>query len=160
MKKGWDRYATKKRYIQKGYLRKYRNGNPSWKTPETSCSNSVQQSRQSQKEEVVELSGISGQLEDPLMEYGRVVLLTEDVVYIGKENESHREENTPEAHQEGRQGIQESDQGRCEIEETNISKTKRKKMKKQVAKEKKHEAKETKAYEKKEDKREFKGKKK
>ncbi len=63
MKKGWDRYAIEKRYIQKGYLRKYRNGNPSWKTPETSCCNSIQQSRKVE-EEVVQLSGISGQLED------------------------------------------------------------------------------------------------
>lgn len=81
----------------------------------------------------------------------------------GKINESIREEIISEAHQEGRQGVLEAnqgypgpDQGRCEVEE--IPKNNRKKMKKSA--EKKHEAKETKAYEKKEDKKESKGKKK
>ncbi len=54
MKKGMDRYATEKRYIQKGYLRKYRNGNPSWKTPEASSSDSVQQSREVKEIEIKE----------------------------------------------------------------------------------------------------------
>lgn len=50
MKKGMDRYATEKRYIKKGYLRKYRNGNPVWKAPEASASNSVEQSREVEEE--------------------------------------------------------------------------------------------------------------
>lgn len=66
MKKGWDRYATEKRYIQKGYLRKYQNGNPSWKTPETSCCDRVQQSRE--------------EIEKTIEWFGRVVELTEEVV--------------------------------------------------------------------------------
>ena len=53
MKKGWDRYATEKRYKQKGYLRKYRNGNASWKTPEASGSNSLQQSGKGKEEVIV-----------------------------------------------------------------------------------------------------------
>ncbi len=53
MKKGWDRYATEKRYVKKGYLRKYRNGNPSWKAPEASSSNSIQQVKAIQEEEEV-----------------------------------------------------------------------------------------------------------
>ncbi len=133
MKKGWDRYAIEKRYIKKGYLRKYRNGNPSWKTPEASGSNSIQQSRQKQEE---------------------IITIT------GQQHESIGEENSIKTHQEGRQGVQGSDQGRCETEETNSIKKEGKIMKKQSLKEKKHEAKETKAYEKKEDKKESKSKKK
>jgi len=67
MKKGWDKYATEKRYIKKGYLRKYRNGNAVWKTPETSSRDSLQQSRKEQEEVDIQC-------------YGKVVLLTEEVV--------------------------------------------------------------------------------
>lgn len=149
MKNGWDIYATKKRLKQKGYFRKCKNRGSSRETSKASCCNCIQQSREV-KEEVDQ-------------SYGKVVWLTgeEEFIYIGEENESSREEDVSETHQEGRQRIQESDQGRCETEKTDIVKTKRKVgMKKQTIKERKHEAKETKAYEKKEDKKESKGKKK
>ncbi len=70
-------------------------------------------------------------------------------------NEESRKENVGKTHQQGRQGIQSSNQGRCEAEESNITtQTKREKMKKESVKEKKHEAKESKAYERKEHKKE------
>ena len=68
MKKGWDKYAAEKRYIKKGYLRKYRNGNPVWKATETSCSHCTQQGGKK-----------------------------EEIIYIGDENESLREEDVGEA---------------------------------------------------------------
>ena len=161
MKDGMQHYATKNRLQQKGYFFKYSDGSSGRKACEASRCDSVQQSREKQEEVNLELSLCLREIIEKEIEwYGKTVLLTEDVVYIGDENESNREENSSEAYQEGRQGIQESDQGRCETEETNISQTKGKKMKKQAMKEKKHEAKETKAYEKKEDKKESKSKKK
>ena len=66
MKKGWDRYAIEARYIKKGYLRKYRNGNPVWKAPEASSSDCIQPSKE--KEEVENhLSGFSGQVEEQII---------------------------------------------------------------------------------------------
>lgn len=74
-------------------------------------------------------------------------------------NESTREEILIETHQEGRQGIQSTDQGRYATEEIPKSNTKKGKiMAKETKKEKMHEAKESKAYEKKEDKKEKKKK--
>lgn len=154
MKKGMNHYATKNRFKQKGYFYKYSDGGSGRKAREASRCNSLQQSRKEQKEEI----------ETQIQLYGKVVLLTEEVIYTGEENESVREKDVGKTHQEGRQRIQGTDQGRCETEETNTCQTKGKKMKKQSAKEKKHEARETKAYEKKEDKleakKEAKGKKK
>lgn len=68
MKKGWDRYAAEKRYIKKGYFRKYRNGNPVWKNSETGSSDCIQHSR---KEKEVETA---------IQTYGKVVLMTEEVL--------------------------------------------------------------------------------
>lgn len=77
------------------------------------------------------------------------------------ENESIREKNFIETHQQGQQGIQVPVERRPTIEETNFIKQERKEiMKKATAKHKLHEAKESKAYEKKEDKREVKKEKK
>jgi hypothetical protein len=81
------------------------------------------------------------------------------VVNLRKSDESSREEEPSETYQEGRQGVQSSDQGRCKAQETNPSKQGQEEMKKETMKERKHEAKETKAYEKKEDKMESKVKK-
>lgn len=67
MKKGWDRYATEKRYVQKGYLRKHCDGGSGRKAREASRCDCLQQSRQEQKEVAIE-------------SYGKVVLLTEQVV--------------------------------------------------------------------------------
>lgn len=146
-------YAVKKGKIQKGDLRKYCDRSKFGETTEASSCDCIQQSRKGQKEVAIET-------------FGKVVLLKEDIIYIGEENGA-RQKKTFESHQEGRQGIHEANQGcegsnkrRCETQETNSSKTQGKKMKKQAMKEKKHEAKETKAYEKKEDKKENKSKKK
>ncbi len=89
MKKGWDRYATEKRYKQKGYLRKYRNGNASWKTPEAGSCDCVQQSREKQEEVVGWVyKNPPEELIKQIQCYGTLVLLTEDVIYTGDEDES------------------------------------------------------------------------
>ena len=164
MKNSWEKYLRKKRIGSKGYLRKYPN-------------DILQQSRKEQKEEVKEYScrqghqfnaeeathSLCGGLACPKCPVSkRMGHIEKETVIIIKEtqNENVREEDVGKTPQERRQGIQESDQGRCETEETNTCKTKGEKVKKQSAKEKKHEAKETKAFEKKEDKKESKSKKK
>ncbi len=170
MKNGWDKYASQKRIFQKGYFRKYRNRSQSGKTAEASSSNSVQQSREGQKEDEliraiisstqVNFANIECKDDEEFLE--NLIQSLEKQAQIIKDglSESSRKEDVGQTHQEGRQGIQESDQGRCETEEANPSKTKGEKVKKQTAKEKKHESRETKAYEKKEDKKESKTKKK
>lgn len=76
MKKGWGRYATEKRYIQKGYLRKHCDGSSGRKAYQASRCDCVQQS--GQKEEI----------ERSIEWYGKVVQLTEEpIVYKGDENE-------------------------------------------------------------------------
>jgi len=67
MKSGWDNYASEKRYVQKGYFRKYSDGSSGRKTREASRRDSVQQSRKEQKEVAIQ-------------SYGKCVLLTEAVV--------------------------------------------------------------------------------
>lgn len=80
MKDGWDQYAAQKRIKQKGYLRKYTDGGLSWKTPETSRSDSVKCCREIEQEEKI----------------------TE-----GKANEEElRHEESSEAHQERRKRVQ------------------------------------------------------
>ena len=143
MKNAMRNYAFKNRKIKESYLRKHCDGGSGRKAREASCCDSLQQSWKEQKEVTIQ-------------SYVKVVLLTKDIIYTGDDNESLRKEDVGQTHQEGRQGIQESDQRRCETEETNTCKTQGEKVKKQAAKEKKHEARETKAYEKKEDKKESK----
>lgn len=98
MKKGWDRYALEKRYIKKGYLRKYRNGNPVWKAQSSSGGDCLQQGGEIEEKEIK-----------------------------GEQNEERREKEgfkTPEGRQEGIQG---TDQRRSEIDEIpEVSKEKRK----------------------------------
>lgn len=149
MKKYGDRnYAPKNRKVEKGDIGEYCNRSSSWKASKTSSCNSLLSCQEEQKEVAIEC-------------YGKFVQLTTDeIVYTGAESEIIREEDVSQTHQEGRSGIQESDQGRYETKEENTCKTKGKKMKKQTMKERKHESKETKAYEKKEDKKESKSKKK
>ena len=67
MKKGWERYASEKRYVQKGYLRKHSDGGSGRKAREASRRDSLQQSRKEQKEVAIET-------------YGKFVQLTEQVV--------------------------------------------------------------------------------
>ena len=90
-------------------------------------------------------------------EQSRKIQTKEEVVY-----ESVREEKPLEAHQEGYEGIQKPDQGRCAAEETSPKvkagekKVKVKEKEKMTAKEKRHESRETKSQERLEDKREAK----
>lgn len=56
MKSGWEKYATKARFIQKGYFRKHSDGGSGRKAREASRRDSVQQSRKEQKEEMKEYS--------------------------------------------------------------------------------------------------------
>jgi hypothetical protein len=90
MKKGWDRYASEKRYVKKGYLRKHRNGSACRKATETGCCNCIQQSGESQEEiEMLvrpELPLCHSELLAKEIEwFGKVVLITEQV-NIGEEN--------------------------------------------------------------------------
>jgi hypothetical protein len=144
MKKGWERYASEKRYIQKGYLRKHSDGGSGRKAREASRSDRLQQSRQEQKEVAIQ-------------SYGKVVLLTENVVpnepFTADEalalsvyekslkdikNEERREEESAEALEGRQEGIQGTDQRRSEIEESSnvskeevkVAKVKRKRAKK------------------------------
>lgn len=50
MKKGWDKYASKKRLVQKGYFRKYSDRNSGREAYKASSSNSVFQSGKEQEE--------------------------------------------------------------------------------------------------------------
>lgn len=70
MKDLWSKYATKERLKQKGYIREYSNRSPKRKTTKPSCSHCILKSREGQKEEV----------ELRIQAYGKVVLLTEQVV--------------------------------------------------------------------------------
>lgn len=72
MKTGWEKYASEKRYVQKGYFRKHSDGGSGRKARETSRRDSVQQSRK--------------EIEKTIEWFGKVVELTEDVIYTGEEN--------------------------------------------------------------------------
>ena len=83
-----NNYAPKKRKLEKGNLREHQNRNGPRQAPEAKYSDSNEQSRKIQEEK------------------------------IGIQNEEWREEESVEAHQEGRSGIQESDCGRQEVGES------------------------------------------
>lgn len=70
MKEGMNRYATKNRLVQKGYIFKYCDGSSGRKATEASRSNRVQQSRKEQKEEI----------ETAIKVYGTCLVLTDEVV--------------------------------------------------------------------------------
>ena len=91
MKNKWSNYALKDGKIQSSYIREYCNRKKIRKAREASNCNSNEQSWEKQSK---------------AKEKGEI-------------NENIREENTSKAYKEGRQGIQESDQRRCEIEERN-----------------------------------------
>ena len=98
MKSGWDRYAPEKRYVKKGYLRKYCNRSTGWQTPETGSSNSAEQSR---KEEKVNPE-LSLDLQENIQWYGKTVLLTGEVDEHRRfyENEADRQEVSPSSSKE------------------------------------------------------------
>lgn len=131
MKNKWSNYALKDGKVKESYLREHIGRDKKRKTAKASSSNSPEQSREKQEEVKVSQLKVN--------------------------NEASRKEEPSEAYKEGRQGIQISDQGRCETEETNHEiKNGEEVMKKETMKHKKHEASETKAYEKKEDRKEVK----
>jgi hypothetical protein len=83
-------YASKVRKIEKSDLGKYCDRSSIRKTSEASSSDFIQQSRKIE-EEVIELSGNSGQLERSTQPYGKYMLLTEEpIIYIGEEDEEAR----------------------------------------------------------------------
>jgi len=91
----WRNYATKNRLIQKGYFKKYIYGSQSGKAAKASCGDSVFESREEQKEVMMNaVSNFIGKLasedkdkEKAIVDYGREVVLTEEVVFVGdKEN--------------------------------------------------------------------------
>ena len=81
MKEGMNRYATKNRLQQKGYFFKYSDGSSGRKARQASRSDSLQQSRK-EPEEVN--PGLSLDLQEIVAKdiewYGKVVLLSEEVV--------------------------------------------------------------------------------
>jgi hypothetical protein len=92
MKDKWRNYAFEDGKIKSCYIREHRNRKTLRSAREAvDCHSNVQ----------------SGQEQPKIQEK------------IGIENESERKKDSLETHQEGRQGIQISDQGRCEAEETN-----------------------------------------
>lgn len=153
-------YAPKDRKVEKSDLGEYCDRSKCGTTTEASSGDCFQQSREEQEEVNPVLSLDLQEIKKTDIEWYDNCVQPKDSFVINprSEDESIREEDVGKTHQEGRQGIQESDQRRCETEETSI-KIQGEKMKKQTAKERKHEAKETKAYEKKEDKKESKSKK-
>lgn len=139
-------YAIKTRKLEKNDLKKHKNRDCQREAREASRCNSLFQSGEG-KEEVEAKIAMT-----PLITNDEWIFRTRST------DESLREKDPLETHQEGRQGVPCPDKGRCETQESNHEiKTGEEKVKEKVtAKERKHEAKETKAYEKKEDKREAK----
>lgn len=100
MKDGMDRYASKERFKQKGYLRKHCDRSSGRKAHQASRRDSLLESRKRQEEDSLlrdmilssasKVDGVDGteptELETAIQSYGKVVLLTEEVVYIGDEN--------------------------------------------------------------------------
>lgn len=78
MKDKWRHYAPSQRLIEKGYFKKHSDRSTCRKTAETSCSNSVLESRKIQEEKVDH----NVQLDY----YGLVVLFTEEIVFTGEED--------------------------------------------------------------------------
>jgi hypothetical protein len=148
----WRNYALKDGKVKESYIREYSNRSKSRKAAEASRCNSFQQSGKEQ-EEVKLVFRSPPYYKEPV---NTVILNDAWVVSLRETNESSRKEDPSETYKEGRQGIQESDQRRCETEETDTLKQGEKRMKKQTVKERKHEARETKSYEKKEEKMEAK----
>ncbi len=107
MKDGMDRYASKERIKQKGYFRKHCDGGSGRKTCQAGRRDSLLESRKEQKEEI----------DQKFQLYGKVVLLKEDVVYIGKEDEEEREREDCQTPEEGRQRVSSTDQRRSETQE-------------------------------------------
>lgn len=125
MKNPWSKYATNERLIKKGYFRKHSDGSSGRKAHKTSRSHCIQQSGKSQEEEIAEIldktyhiptsfesSGNSG-----ILEYGSEVVLTEQVVFIGEENEERGKEESPKTSKRRQKRIQGTDQRRSETSE-------------------------------------------
>ncbi len=107
-------YAPKARKVTKSDLAEYINRSEGRQAAEASSGDSAEQSRE-EKEVTIPC-------------YGKVVVVTEEVVFIGEQNEESRKEDVGKAHKQRRQRVPRSDQGRCEAEESRpVRKTKCKK---------------------------------
>jgi len=160
MKNKWSNYALKDGKVQSSYIREYSSRSPKRQAREASCRNRLLQSGEKQPEAEKEVELVYREPTHYRVNVDPIILNDAWVVNLRKQDESSREEDVGEAHQQGRQGIQSSDQGRCEAEERSdeIKTREEEKMKKEkiTPKEKKHEARESKSYEKMEDKKEAK----
>ncbi len=136
MKNKWRNYALKDGKVQSSYIREYCNRKKVRQAGEASHSDSHVQSRQEQ-EEIKEVKliykpptthkvGVNSAILNEawvvnLRKQDGPVGITKEWVdnlkIKGREDEIIREENPLETHQEGRQGIQSPDQGRCEAQE-------------------------------------------
>jgi hypothetical protein len=97
MKNKWGNYSLKDGKVQKSYVREYSSKSPRLQLKEEKLVYKPTQPR-------------PGEISPKILEDAWVINLRNT-------DESIREEDVGEAHQQGRQGIQESDQGRCETEE-------------------------------------------
>ena len=155
MKNKWSNYALKDGKIKQSYLREHKNGDGARRASKASYCDSLQQSREKQ-EEVKEIELVFREPPHFKINVNPIILNDAWVINLRNQDESVREENVGETHQQRRQGIQIADKGRSETQESNQSNERKEIMKKATAKHKMHEAKESKAHEKKEDKKEAK----
>lgn len=108
MKDGWDRYASKKRFKQKGYLRKHCQRGSLWKASQAGSGDSLLDIREKQEENTLlrDMLLSSGSkvedvdssqptkitLEESIQWYGKVVQLTDEEIVqvenIGHQNDS------------------------------------------------------------------------
>ncbi|MFI0477767.1 MAG: hypothetical protein ACH349_01390 [Candidatus Rhabdochlamydia sp.] len=123
MKNKWSKYALKDGKVKSSYIREYSNRKKIRKTGE--ASNSNEQSWEKQAQEEIKL--IYKPPMNILPDINSRILQDAWVINLKETNENIREENPIETHQEGRQRVQSSDQGRCEVEEGNTKIKTRKK---------------------------------
>jgi hypothetical protein len=117
MKNKWRNYALKDGKIQSSYIREYCNRKKVRKTREASNCDSNEQSRKEQSKDEEEVKLVHRGPEHYRIGVNPIILNDAWVVNLRKQDESSREEKPSETYKEGRQGIQVSDQGRCETEE-------------------------------------------
>lgn len=117
MKNKWRNYALKDGKVQSSYIREYCNRSPKRQASKASRRHSVLESRQEQSKKEIEL--VYKKPDNFQLKAHPSILTDSWVINLRKDDESIGKENPPETHQEGRQGIQISDQGRCEAKEGN-----------------------------------------
>lgn len=109
-------YAPKARKVTKSDLQEYINRGESRKATEASCSDSAEQSRKEQEDQMIRdmLNSSASKLDEIPKQ-------------IGEEDEERREEDAGKAHRQRRQRVSLSDKRGCEAEESRpVKQTKRK----------------------------------